>query len=234
MPSRTGPSVSFAGWPEGDHVRYVLWGSAGHAKVLAGIIAMRGGRVIALFDNNDRVESVLPGVPLYYGAEGFSRWCELDQPNLDGVRAIAAIGGNRGRDRIAIHELFRARGLVLDSIVHPQASVCVTAKLGEGTQVLAQAVVAADAKTGQACIVNHHANVDHDCMLGDGVHLAPGATLCGNVTVGNNVMLGAGSVVLPRLAIGNDTMVGAGAVVTRSLPDGVVVTGVPARIVGKT
>lgn len=210
--------------------RYVLWGSAGHAKVLAGLIALRGGRVVVLFDNNLQATSVLAGIPLYIGKDEFARWIE-GEPDRHDLCGLAAIGGTCGRDRLAVHEYFRAHDVRVEPLVHPQASVCLTASLGAGTQVLAQAVVAAGARLGEACIINHHASADHECVLGDGVHLAPGVTLCGCVTLGNNAMIGAGAVVLPRVTIGENTVVGAGAVVTRDLPAGVVAVGNPARIV---
>jgi sugar O-acyltransferase (sialic acid O-acetyltransferase NeuD family) len=208
--------------------RYAIWGSAGHAKVLASLIALRGGRVVALFDNRPDAQPALPGVPLFIGDEGFAQWAAMT-PSLGDVIGLAAIGGDRGRDRIAVQARFRARGLRLESLVHPDASVCRSASLGAGTQVLAQAVVAADARVGEACIVNHRASLDHECIVGDGVHLAPGATVCGCVTLGDNVMVGAGAVLLPRLRIGENSVIGAGAVVTRDVPAGSVVVGNPAR-----
>jgi sugar O-acyltransferase (sialic acid O-acetyltransferase NeuD family) len=211
-----------------DPPRYVLWGSAGHAKVVADLIALRGGQVLALFDNRD-VPSALDGVALHIGEAGFHGWAD-NAHDPTSVFGLAAIGGARGRDRLAIHALFRHRGLRLASLVHPDASVCSSAQLGAGTQVLAQATVAAGARIGDACIVNHRAGVDHECVLGDGVHIAPGATLCGCVTVGDNVMVGAGAVVLPRLSIGPDSVIGAGAVVTRDVPAGVKMAGNPARL----
>jgi sugar O-acyltransferase (sialic acid O-acetyltransferase NeuD family) len=213
-----------------DCARYVLWGSAGHAKVLASLIALRGGKVVALFDSNLDAVSVLPGVPLYIGKVGFVRWCEAE-PDRNHLFGLAAIGGARGLDRLVVHEYFRSREVQVEPLVHPDASVCSTALLGPGTQVLAGAVVAADVALGEACIVNHRAMADHECVLGNGVHLAPGATLCGCVSLGNNVMIGAGAMVLPRVTIGENTIVGAGAVVIRDLPAGVVVVGNPARII---
>ena len=220
----------FGGLLMSESARYALWGSAGHAKVLAGIVALRGGRVVALFDNNPKAVSVLAGVPLYIGKDGLARWIEGESERHD-LRGLAAIGGACGRDRLTVHGLFRAHGLRVEYLVHPQASVCRTASLGAGTQVLAQAVVASDARIGEACIINHRAAADHECVLGDGVHIAPGATLCGCVEIGDNVMIGAGAVVLPRVRIGENTIVGAGAVVTRDLPAGVVAVGIPARVI---
>lgn len=213
--------------PPSDGLRYVLWGSAGHAKVLARLIEMRGGRVVALFDNL-QVAPALDGVPLYIGEAGFRRWLELIESPSE-IYGLAAIGGNRGPDRLAIQKLFRANGLLVETLIHPEASVCDSAVIGKGTQVLAQAVVAAQARLGEACIVNHRAGVDHECVLGNGVHIAPGATLCGCVTVGDSAMVGAGAVVLPRLNIGSGSVVGAGAVVTKNIPAGVTVVGNPAR-----
>lgn len=207
--------------------RYAIWGSAGHAKVLASLIALRGGTVVALFDQRD-VTPALPGVPLHIGVDGFERWADATD-SLSDVFGLVAIGGSHGSDRIAIQHRLKARGLRIDAIVHPNASVCATARLGAGTQVLAQAVVAADAQLGEACIVNHRASIDHECVVGDGVHLAPGATLCGLVTLHRNVMVGAGAVILPRLTIGENAIVGAGAVVTRDVPANAVVIGNPAR-----
>jgi sugar O-acyltransferase (sialic acid O-acetyltransferase NeuD family) len=207
----------------------VLWGSAGHAMVLSGIIALQGGRVVALFDNNPDASAALQDVPLFIGEEGFAMWAR-QQSYLTEVAGLAAIGGARGRDRRAIQARFKAAGLGIATLIHPSASVCQTASIGAGSQVLAQSVVASAARVGQACIINHCASVDHECELGDGVHLAPGATLCGCVRLGENVMIGAGAVVLPRITIGADTIVGAGAVVTRDLPAGIVAFGNPARI----
>lgn len=212
--------------------RFAIWGCAGHAKVLASLIAMRGGRVVSLFDNR-QVPSVLPGVPVFFGEAGFDTWAK-STPDLSDVIGLVAIGGRRGRDRLVIQGLFRDRGMRLMPVVHPTASVCATAQLGVGTQVLAQAVVAADVRVGEACIINHKASIDHECRLGDGVHVAPGATLCGCIRIGGNVMVGAGAVVLPNLVIGADATIGAGAVVTKDVPAGAVIVGNPGRQISTT
>jgi len=212
--------------------RYVLWGSAGHAKVLASLISNSGGHTIALFDNNPLVTSVLPGVPVYIGLEAFVKWVE-NETNVNEIYGLAAIGGSHGRDRLAVHKIFHSYGLQLEPIIHPDASVCPTASLGSGSQILAQAVVASDTHIGEGCIINHSATADHECELGDGVHLAPGATLCGCVKLRDNVLVGAGAVVLPRISVGENTVIGAGTVVISDLPSGVVAVGNPARIIKK-
>ena len=54
----------------------------------------------------------------------------------------------------------------------------------------------------------------------------------GCIEVGNNVMIGAGAVILPNVRIGNNAIVAARAVVTKDVPDGSVVGGIPAKIIG--
>lgn len=212
---------------------YVIWGSSGHAKVLASLVALHSGRVVALFDRDPSARSVLTGVHLHIGTSGFRFWHENERDQGD-VFGLVAIGGALGRDRLEVQLLFRNHGIQVESIVHPDASVCATAILGPGTQVLAQAVVSSDARVGEGCIINHGAAADHECHLGDGVHLGPGSILCGCVQIGNNVLVGAGAVVLPRVVIGDNTVVGAGAVVTGDLSAGVIAVGCPARPVRKS
>lgn len=207
--------------------RFILWGSAGHAKVLQEIIAMQYGQVTALFDNS-AVSSALDGVPLYRGEVGFHLWRE-GQEDLQRINGLVAIGGNRGRDRLLIQKLFQKNGIQIPMLIHPTAVVSVSARIGAGSQVLALANIASHTIMGEGCIVNHRASVDHECVIGDGAHIAPGATLCGNVNLGENAFVGAGAVVLPRLTIGADAFVGAGSVVTQNVPDGVTVVGNPAR-----
>jgi len=209
-------------------VDFILWGSAGHAMVLADVVHRAGGRILALFDNNTDAQPVVNGVPLHIGEVAFHEWLRT----LDGdlPAAAVAIGGHRGADRVAILDMFQSHGIQIPVLSHPQASVSPQAHIGGGSQILAQAVVAAGVKLGRGVIINHGAVVDHESILGDGCHIAPGAVLCGCVELGNNVFIGAGATILPRLHIGANTIIGAGSVVTRNIPADSVAFGTPAKI----
>ena len=83
--------------------------------------------------------------------------------------------------------------------------------------------VGPNATVGHQCLV-------HDCVIGDHVHIAPGAKLASGVLVGDGSHIGLGAAIIQGKRVGRNAVVGAGAVVVRDVPDDVVVTGVPARV----
>lgn len=208
----------------------VLWGATGQAIVLGELFGRLETPIAAVFDNDPGAQSPFSDVPIYHGDAGFREWLSSRDLRLE-FMALAAIGGNRGDDRIAIGKRFTAAGLRLATAIHPTAFVAQDATIGPGSQVLAMAAVASRAYVGPSCIINTSASVDHECRIDDGAHIAPGATLAGCVSVGRCAFIGSNATVLPRLMIGRNAVVGAGSVVTRDVPDGVTVIGNPARIV---
>lgn len=52
--------------------------------------------------------------------------------------------------------------------------------------------------------------------------------------IGNHSFIGAGSIILPGVTIGDKCVIGAGSVVTKSVPDGEVWGGCPARFIKST
>lgn len=195
-------------------------GAGGHGGVVADAAELLGWTV-AFFD--DHAQGAIAGWPLVGTVSDL-----LDAPQrVDG--AIVAIGNNRVR--LDLTRRLIAAGVFVTTIVHPSATVSLRARLGGGTFVAAAAVVNLGASLGLATIVNTGASVDHDCLLADGVHLSPGVHLSGTVAIGERTWLGTGSSVRNNLVIGRDAIVGVGSAVVADIPDGVVVQGVPARVV---
>lgn len=146
-------------------------------------------------------------------------------------RVFVAIGDNAARS--AVTNRCDADGLPAETAVSRFAMVSHTATILDGAALLPGSVVNAGTTIGRGTIVNTNASVDHDCTVGDFVHVAPGVSIAGGVRVGSGTLIGIGARVLPYLTIGARAVVGAGAVVVNDVPDGAMVTGMPARQSGR-
>ena len=49
----------------------------------------------------------------------------------------------------------------------------------------------------------------------------------------DRVVIGAGSILLPKINVGKDSVIAAGSLVTKDVPEGMLVMGSPAKVVGK-
>ena len=211
--------------------QFVIWGSSGHALVIADLLQAQGGQILATFDNDAAAQPIADDIPVFYGKAGFADWQHATAATR--VQYVIAIGGARGADRLDLADFLESRGLTPATAIASDSSVARSSRVEPGAQVLARGIVAARATLGRQSIVNNGAQVDHECRVEAGVHLAPGAVLCGQVSVGHCAFIGAGSVVLPRLTIGAGATVGAGAVVTRDVAPQTIVAGNPARIISR-
>ena len=194
----------------------VVFGAGGHAKVVISTLRAAGHRIVGLYDDDPaKWGSVVLGVKVSAVTEGAS-----------GIGVIA-IGDNRTRQQIAA----RTRNMEWCTVIHPDAYVDPTVRMGVGTVVFAGAVIQPDTVIGNHVIVNTGATVDHDCRLGDFVHVAPGCHLAGQVVLDTGVLMGIGSVAIPGVHVNAWATVGAGGVATRDIPAHVVAVGVPARVI---
>jgi UDP-N-acetylbacillosamine N-acetyltransferase len=200
-----------------------VFGAGGHGKVVADVAIQAGWRVLAVLDENLRLEDrTVGGLPVVSGRERVENLLRTN----DSV--ALAIGNNAIRMRL--HRELEDRGIRVQTVISPKAIVSNWATIGNGTVIMHAAIVNAGAVIGDGVILNTAAVVEHDCEIGDFAHVSPNSSLGGAAKIGIGSQVGIGASVLPRVRIGARTIVGAGSVATRDLPDDVIAYGVPARV----
>lgn len=126
--------------------------------------------------------------------------------------------------------------------------------IGDETKIGAFVEIQKNASVGARCKISSHTflcegvTVEDEVFVGHGVVFINDRYPCASkdgrmltdadwkvvpTLVKKGASIGSGAVVLCGITIGKNAMIGAGAVVTKDVPDGVVVAGVPARLVAK-
>lgn len=196
-------------------------GAGGHAAVVIELARAAGLEPVLALDPGGRSDVL--GVPVRGGDDLLEEI--LSEGLVDG--GTVAIGSNALRRKLGVR--LRALSCPMPPIVHPTAIISPTARIGDGTVVMAGVIINARAEVGEDCIINTAAVVEHDCVLGDGVHAAPRSVMGGNCRLGSRTLFGIGAVARPGTTIGANAVVGAGAVVISTIADGQTVVGNPAR-----
>ena len=204
----------------------VVIGGGEHARVVAEAAASRPEqwRVIGFVDHQPCPETER--------RLGLRALASEDEALRETGRAWFVLGIGRIRSAPLRRELvtrYSAAGARWATVVHATAWVSPTATVAPGAVVFAGAVVQTGATLGAHAVVNTSAIIEHDVSVGDFTLVAPGVAIGGGTAIGSDSYLGLGCRIRDHLQIGSGVTVGMGAVVTRSVRDGVTVTGVPAR-----
>ena len=207
--------------------RVIIWGASGHAKVIMGALNGSDFEILAFIDLNINITK-LDKYDVYSSVEQLFEKKNFWLSNEE-LFFIVAIGGDRGKERIEIHEKLVSMGLKPATVVHPYAWIDLSAEIGEGSQILGMAAISAEVKIGKQTIVNTNATIDHETVISDGCHIMPAATIAGCVIIEKFCTIGSNATILPRVKLKMSTTVGAGAVVTKDTVENSIVVGIPAK-----
>lgn len=106
------------------------------------------------------------------------------------------------------------------------------------TEIMTGISIPAEADIGKGLRIHHFGEIifhprvkmGEHCTIYHGVTFGDKGGYGNPPTVGSNVLVGAGAKILGDVTIGNNVIIGANAVVVSSVPDNVIVGGVPAKI----
>ena len=201
--------------------KVVIFGSAGHGKVILDILLESKTEVLGFIDED--INKIGQRVD---GFEVLGDWSYLEGKNF--LQFALGIGNNGIRKKI--FDRAKIMGFSIASAIHPRAIVSRNTKIGEGVVIMPGAVINPGVVLEEGVVVNTGATVDHDCYLERFCQIWPGAHLAGSVRVGESSYVGTGASVIQNTSIGGNSIVGAGAAVVTDIPRDVVAVGVPARV----
>ena len=130
-----------------------------------------------------------------------------------------------------VYDFLSSNGWEAVNIIHPDAVVSPTAKIGKGVLIECGCLITPSPVIGDNVVVNTGSQVNHDNVVEDHVYIASGVVLSGGVTIGSNTLLDDGVIVTLGRSVGKNSLIGAGAVVTKDIPDGVVAYGNPCKVI---
>ena len=191
----------------------IIIGAGGHGRVCANIAELIGYSQIWFLDDNNTDMAI-------------GKVSDFEQ-YLNTADFFVAIGNNAIREKIT-EQLFEKKADIV-TLIHPNAVIDKTAKIGNGTVIMAGAVINNSVVIGGGAIINTCSSVDHDCRIESYTHVSVGAHLAGTVYIGKRTMIGAGATVINNISICEDCMIGAGAVVVEDIKGKGTYIGVPAR-----
>lgn len=199
--------------------RLVILGAGGHGKVVADIAIKTKNYDEILFLDDGKSGEVL-GLPVAGKIKDFAIW-------QHDAEYFVAIGNSTVRESL-IKQIVSS-GKPVATLIHPNATIAESVKIGQGTVIMAGAVINPDTVIGEGVIINTSCSIDHDNVIGDYVHVSVGTHLAGGVSVGKHTMVGAGTTVINNISICENCMVGAGAAIVKDIEIEGTYIGVPAK-----
>ena len=125
--------------------------------------------------------------------------------------------------------------------IEPGAIIREQVQIGDNAVIMMGAIINIGAVIGAGTMIDLGAVLGGRAIVGKRCHIGAGAVLAGvveppsatPVIVEDNVLIGANAVVIEGVRIGEGAVVAAGSVVIEDVEPGMVVAGVPARVVKK-
>lgn len=185
---------------------------------------------VGLFDDNPEIKGAeVAGLQVLGGWDDFLE--SVEEGRIDGI-AISLHSEHRRR----LMEKIKGAAPQIEhvALVDSRAVVASGVVVSQGAFIEAGSVIGPETFIGEGVIVDNGAVVSHDCHIGAHSHLSPGCSISGIVRLEGNVLVGVGACINSQVNIGKNVVITPGSAVVSDIPADSVVSGNPARIIGRS
>jgi len=208
--------------------KVIVFGAGEYGSLIENLLSYSNEFQIEAFcdDGMDKIGTEMDGKPIlsYDNILNFAHEKLINH-------AVIAVGNNQ--IRYEKYMLFKENHFKMIKIIHPQSLIDTQVSIGENTIVEMGTAIHTRSTIGNNVFLGGDALIGHHNVLGNHVLVGGNASFGGSVKVGDFSTIGVGSAIKPGITIGINSIVGVGAVVVKDVPDNVIVTGVPAKIMGE-
>ncbi len=200
----------------GETPAALIVGGGRHAAEVIDALLAAGQRVHGCLDAR-----LAAGSEVYPGVRVVGSDRDLRAMIADGFRRVyLGVGGLANlAARIRLFEQLVEFGCAPPVLIHPGAHVSPSARIGEGTTILARASVGPLSVVGRNSVLTQGSIVTHHCRIGDHVVIAPGAALAAGVEVGDESTIGMGVTVFADVRVGRRCVLVNGVAAMQNVPD---------------
>lgn len=176
--------------------------------------------------NNDRTGEIDHGFEVIGAFEDL-----FSKEDLSGMNFLLTMGDNSIRTEVS-NKIISLGGNV-PTLIHPMAVVSRFAEISDiGVYISPFTYVQADSSVGKNSILLSHVNISHTTRIGESCFIAGGATIGAYTTIDDFVFVGQGALSISGKVrnIGREAYIGARCLITHDVPERVVFSGMPGKV----
>ena len=206
----------------------LIYGAGGAGRELASTLSLSNNpnniwKVNGFIDDTEKLwRVIINDIPVLGGFDYLKNYSGNLAVTIFDYPAIrqGLISKIKKNDRIKFPVLISSTSIVFPNV-----------EWGEGCIVNNLNTISSNAKLGDFVFVNSRTGVGHDAVIGCFTTIYSGINISGGVSIGSGCVVGSGATILPKVKIGDGSIIGAGSLVSKDVRSGVVVAGVPARVI---
>ncbi len=144
------------------------------------------------------------------------RLSDFDLSSTEFIITLSAISSFLKKSAYINQLIGRYPGISFARVIHPQAHISDTSRIGYGTYIAAGVAVDANAVIGNHCIVHFYSVISRFVEIDDFTFISSSVNITGNKKIGRSVYLGVKSTL--NANVGDNVLVSSGTIIKNDVP----------------